>query len=95
MNIEKIKKEHKVFKEWSYDLGAIDRGYNNRTLYINVGNNEILEKPVSQQMKEKFIGGKGFGLKMLWEGTKADTAWNDPDNEIIISGGPICGITQY
>ena len=46
-------------------------------------------------MKDKFIGGKGFGLKMLWEATKPDTKWNDPENEIVISGGPICGITQY
>jgi aldehyde:ferredoxin oxidoreductase len=21
--------------------------------------------------------------------------WNDPENEIVISGGPLCGITQY
>ncbi len=26
---------------------------------------------------------------------KPDTKWNDPENEIVISGGPICGITQY
>lgn len=95
MNIEKIKKDHKIFKEWSYKLGPIDKGYNNRTLYVNVGSLEIQEKPVSELMKEKFIGGKGFGLKMLWDATQANTAWNHPDNEIVISGGPICGITQY
>jgi aldehyde:ferredoxin oxidoreductase len=46
-------------------------------------------------MKEKFIGGKGFGLRLLWDATKPDTRWHDPENEIVISGGPCCGITQY
>lgn len=84
-----------LLKEYQYTWAPIERGYNNRTLYVNVGSGEIKEKPVSQQMKDKFIGGKGFGLRLLWDGTRPDTRWNDPDNEIVISGGPVCGITQY
>jgi aldehyde:ferredoxin oxidoreductase len=95
MNIEEIKKQHKQISEWNYEWYPIDRGYNNRTLYVNVSTNEIKEKPVTQEMKDKFVGGRGFGLKLLWDATKADTKWDDPENEIIISGGPICGITQY
>ncbi|HOE04155.1 MAG TPA: aldehyde ferredoxin oxidoreductase C-terminal domain-containing protein [Bacteroidales bacterium] len=95
MNIENLKKAHKTLVEYKYTWAPIDKGYNNRTLYVNVGNNTISEKPVTQLMKDKFIGGKGFGLKLLWEATKPDTKWNDPENEIVISGGPVCGITQY
>ncbi len=95
MNIEELKKSHTSLKEWKYNSAPIDKGYNNRLLYVNVGSNEIKEKPVSQLMKDKFIGGKGFGLKLLWEATKANTKWNDPENEIIIAPGPIAGITQY
>jgi len=90
-----MKAAHKKLKEWKYELRPIEKGYNDRTLYVNVGTQEIKEKSVPQQMKEKFIGGKGYGLRLLWDGTKPDTKWNDPENEIIISGGPICGITQY
>ncbi|MCP4716779.1 MAG: aldehyde:ferredoxin oxidoreductase, partial [Deltaproteobacteria bacterium] len=32
---------------------------------------------------------------MLWHGIKNDTKWDDPENEIVISSGPIGGITQY
>ena len=95
MNITEMKKSHKLLKKYSYTLAPIYRGYNNRTLYINISDNTIKEKPVSQLMKDKFIGGKGFGLKLLWEATKPDTKWDDPDNEIVINTGPICGITQY
>ncbi|MDX9694633.1 MAG: aldehyde ferredoxin oxidoreductase C-terminal domain-containing protein [Bacteroidales bacterium] len=95
MDITKMKAAHKLLNEWKYELREIEKGYNNRTLYINVGTKEIKEKPVSKLMKEKFVGGKGFGLKLLWDGTKPTTKWNDPENEIVIAGGPICGITQY
>ena len=90
-----MKAKHKLLKEYSYELGELYRGYTNRILYVNIGDNTIKEKPVTELMKEKFIGGKGFGLRLLWEGTKDDTKWNDPENEIIISPGPIAGITQY
>ena len=95
MSGQKMKEKHKLLKEYSYRLGELNRGYADRTLYVNISNNTINEKPVTELMKEKFIGGKGFGLRLLWDGTKDNTKWNDPENEIIISPGPIAGITQY
>ncbi|MBT3301733.1 MAG: aldehyde:ferredoxin oxidoreductase [Bacteroidetes bacterium] len=95
MNVAELKKQRTLLKEVSYKWAPIDKGYNDRTLYINLDDNRIEEKKVSPMMKEKFIGGRGYGLKMLWDATKPDTKWNDPENEIIIAGGPICGITQY
>ena len=95
MNVNDLKNAHKILKEFHFKWHPIDKGYNNRTLYINLSENAIAEKPVSQQMKDKFVGGKGFGLKLLWEGTKPETKWNDPENEIVIAGGPACGVTQY
>lgn len=95
MDIALLKSKHKQLKDFSYQLKELNRGYANRTLYINLSDLTIKEKQVTEQMKEKFIGGKGFGLRLLWDGTKPDTKWNDPENEIIISPGPIAGITQY
>jgi aldehyde:ferredoxin oxidoreductase len=94
-NVKEMKAMHVLLKEYKYNAAPIDKGYNNRTLYINLSDNTIKEKPVSEQMKEKFIGGKGFGLRLLWDATKPNTKWNDPENEIVISPGPIAGITQY
>lgn len=90
-----LKEGHKLLAEYKYELGKVDRGYTDRTLYINITDNKIESKAVSQMMKEKFVGGKGFGLWYLWNATKSDTKWDDPENEIIIAGGPVCGITQY
>ena len=95
MNIEEIKNQHTLIAEWKYDITPVNKGYSDKSLYINVSDHTILSKDVPAEMKEKFIGGKGYGLKYLWDATKPDTKWNDPENEIVISGGPICGITQY
>ena len=95
MDVSKLNEGLTVLSEWSYEKKELWRGYANRSLYINVTDNTVAEKPVTEFMKEKFIGGKGFGLKMLWDATKPETKWDDPENEIVISPGPIAGITQY
>jgi len=95
MNIKELKEGRKVVKTYDYQLTPLHKGYTDKILYINVGANEIREKDVPSQMKEKFIGGKGYGLRLLWDATQPGTRWDDPENEIIISPGPIGGITQY
>ncbi|WP_326910319.1 aldehyde ferredoxin oxidoreductase family protein [Sedimentibacter sp. MB31-C6] len=95
MDIDKLKEGRKLLKEYKYDVKKVDKGYTYRTLYVNVSDNKIESKEIPQEVKDKFIGGKGFGLWYLWKATTSATKWNDPENEIIISGGPACGITQY
>jgi aldehyde:ferredoxin oxidoreductase len=95
MSVENLKNSHKLLKKFEYEKKELYRGYTDKTLYVNLSDNTIAEKTVDPQVKEKFIGGKGYGLRMLWDGTKPDTKWNDPENEIIITPGPVAGITQY
>jgi aldehyde:ferredoxin oxidoreductase len=95
MDKESMKAQHILLKSWDYIWTPLNKGYTDKVLYINVGTPEIKDKDVPLQMKEKFIGGKGYGLRLLWNGTKPDTKWNDPENEIVISSGPVGGITQY
>lgn len=78
-----------------YEPRPVEKGYANRSLYINLSNRAIKAKPVTEEMKEIFIGGRGFGLWYLWNAVTGNTRWNDPENEIIISSGPIGGVTQY
>ncbi|HUX94330.1 MAG TPA: aldehyde ferredoxin oxidoreductase C-terminal domain-containing protein [Bacteroidales bacterium] len=95
MEINSIREQHKLVARWEYKWTPLDKGYTDKILYINVGTPEIREKDVPPVMKEKFIGGKGYGLRLLWDATTPSTKWDDPENEIVISSGPIGGITQY
>jgi len=81
----------KVLARFEYPIRPIEKGYNNRTLYINLSGNIISSKPVSDEMKRIFTGGRGFDLCLLWNATKERTRWNDPQNEICIACGPLGG----
>ena len=94
-DFKKIKNAHHVVTKYSYKKGKVEKGFANRTLYINLSTNEIKEKKVTEDMKKKFTGGRGFGLKLLWDSIKPSTRWDSVENELIITTGPLCGITQY
>ena len=95
MDLNEFRLKHKMLTEWSYTWTPLSKGYTDKILYINAGSNVVKEKEVPPSVKEKFIGGKGYGLRLLWDATEPDTKWDDPENEIVISSGPIGGITQY
>ena len=80
---------------FTYPLRPVDKGYNNRTLYVNLSDNAITSKSVSEEMKRTFTGGRGFDLWLLWNGTREKTMWNDPENELCIACGPLGGTTLY
>ena len=89
----------KLLTEWAFEPAKIHRGYSKETLYVGLGNKDgnysFEKRPVSKDMIDKFTGGRGFGLRLLWNGVKETTKWDDPENEMVIAGGPFCGITQY
>jgi aldehyde:ferredoxin oxidoreductase len=94
-DIDRLKRAHRVLSKYDYKKDKIQRGFANRTLYINLSTYGIKEKKVTDEMKKLFTGGRGFGLKLLWDSIKPTTRWNNLENELIITTGPLCGATQY
>ena len=92
---EQTYRGHRVLAEWDYQWRPVERGYTNQTLYVNLSDRAIAARPVTPQMKEVFIGGRGFGLWLLWNAIRDDTRWDDPENEINIASGPLGGTTNF
>jgi len=90
-----IPDDYRIISKQIFALKKVERGYTGRTLYVNVDTGVIEERPVTQQMKDVFIGGRGFGVWRLWNAVQGTTKWNDPENEIVISSGPVGGTTNY
>lgn len=88
-------RELTVLTEFTYTIPALSRGYADQTLYVNVGHNQIAARPVSEDMKERFVGGRGFDLWLLWHAVNDATRWDSPENEIVIASGPCGGTSQY
>jgi aldehyde:ferredoxin oxidoreductase len=42
------------------------------------------------EFKEKYIGGRGYALKLIWDETTKDTRYDSPENVLVMAGGPLC-----
>lgn len=82
-------------KTFQYERSEIDKGYANQTLKVDLNTSDISVKPVAPEMKQVFIGGKGFDLWLLWNAVAPTTQWNDPENTICIASGPMGGTPTY
>ncbi len=94
-SVLEMKQAHRIFAEFNYSVPKVERGYAGQTLYVNVATGDIESRPVTDEMKRIFVGGKGFGLWRLWHAVKPDTRWDDPENEIVIAAGPLAGAIVY
>ena len=83
--------------DFKYELKKLERGYNNRTLYVNLSEMQIKSRPVSEKMKETFTGGRGFDVWLLWNALPKDRIikWDEPENEVCLAAGPLGGIPVY
>jgi aldehyde:ferredoxin oxidoreductase len=93
--IQELRQAHRALAQFTYVVPEVHRGYAGQTLYVNLTDNAIEARPVTEEMKRIFIGGKGFGLWRLWHAVSGETKWNDPENEIVLASGPIGGAVLY
>ena len=86
-----------LLAQFDYEPKELEKGYNNRTLYIDRSNMVISRKPVSEKMKQTFTGGRGFDLWLLWNALPQDriVTWDSPENEICLAVGPLGGFPVY
>ncbi|MFO8037401.1 MAG: aldehyde ferredoxin oxidoreductase C-terminal domain-containing protein [Anaerolineales bacterium] len=95
LDVKEYLSSHRLLTKYTYEMRPVVHGYANRTLHINLTENSIQEKQVTQEMKDLFTGGRGFGLWLLWNAIQDDTQWDDPENALIFANGPLCGTTAY
>ncbi len=82
-------------KKFDYSKNKVEKGYTDETLKIDLDEYDFQKKEVTDQMKELFVGGRGFDLWLLWNAVDPDTDWDDPETEICISSGPLGGDPVY
>ncbi len=93
--LAQMKAAHKVLAEFTFDPKELSRGYADRWLRIDIGTKEIEVRPVTQEMKDLWVGGKGLDLWLTFQEVSATTRWNSPENPICFSSGPLGGTTSY
>jgi len=88
-----------LLAEWNYHRAPLHRGYTRKYLVVDLGKGDGQYShtihDIDGDMIDTFTGGRGFGLRILWDSVNPQSRWDSPENALVISGGPICGITQY
>src|SRR5512141_282417 len=65
-------------------------GYANKIAYINLTAGSVEYKPVPEDLAIKYIGGRGLGVKFVFDnGPKVDPL--SPDNILCFMNGPLTG----
>ncbi len=93
--IAEMARAHVVLASMQFDPVELDRGYANRTLRVDLDANTIEIRPVTQQMKDLWTGGKGFDLWLTVQEIDDHTRWDSPNNPICMSSGPLGGTTSF
>ncbi|RLC27667.1 MAG: aldehyde:ferredoxin oxidoreductase [Deltaproteobacteria bacterium] len=74
-----------------YQKTTVVKGYTDQLLHVDLTNMKIEIKQIPAATKEMFIGGRGYCLNMVYEGTDAATRFDSPENVLAFAGGPFCG----
>jgi NADH:ubiquinone oxidoreductase subunit E len=93
--IAQMRNAHQVVCEFPFEIKALNKGYSDRILRIDLDKNEITMPPVTQQMKDLWVGGKGFDLWLMLQEISKDTRWDSPENPLCFSSGPLGGTTSF
>jgi aldehyde:ferredoxin oxidoreductase len=84
-----------TLKAFPYQRRDVDKGYTDHYLDVDLSAGSISIGTIEDRIKKTFIGGKGFDLWLLWHAVSGEHKWNDPQNAVCISSGPMGGTPGY
>ena len=85
----------KVFGSIQYTPAKVERGYADRVLRIVLSSHTISIEEVPEEMRRRLVGGRGYCLQLVFDGTSGETRYDSPENVLSLAGGPFCGETAY
>ena len=83
------------FESIDYEKAVINKGYTDRLLRIDLSSKTLAIETISEQMRSMFVGGRGYCLKLVYDGTSAETVYDSPENVLALAGGPFCGESGF
>ncbi len=69
----------------------MQKAYMNKFLYVDLGTGDIKTIPLTDQMKADYIGGKGFGARILFDLVPFGVDPLSKDNILMFMTGPLTG----
>ena len=66
-------------------------GYMNRILKVDLTRGSFREESLPPELIRDYVGGRGFGAKLLYDGLKPGVEPLSPDNLVVLVAGPLAG----
>jgi len=84
-----------ILRQIKYEPARVVGGYTDRILRVDLGTKEINIQELPPDFKNKYIGGRGYALKMIWDGTTRETRYDSPENILVMASGPLGNETAF
>ncbi|MEE9612438.1 MAG: aldehyde ferredoxin oxidoreductase N-terminal domain-containing protein, partial [Desulfatiglandales bacterium] len=85
----------KISKSTKYKPVSIKGGYTDHILEVDLGSNTISTPKMSPDFKDKYVGGRGYALKLIWDRTSRETRYDSPENMLVMASGPLCSDPRF
>jgi len=79
----------KILHQIEYKPAKVAGGYTDRILRIDLTKPEITVQKLPPDFKNKYIGGRGYALKLIWDGASQKTHYDSPENILVMASGPL------
>jgi len=67
------------------------KGYTGKWLYVDLTTGKVEPRQYDPALAEGYLGGNGFGTRLLWEHVGPEVDPLAPENLLIFATGPLCG----
>jgi aldehyde:ferredoxin oxidoreductase len=84
-----------ILKSVNYKPVSIKGGYTDHILEVNLGSSTISTPKLSPDFKDKYVGGRGYALKLIWDRTSEETRYDSPENMLVMASGPLCSDPRF
>ncbi len=70
-------------------------GYVGRLAIVNLSAGCVKEEALEEETAKKWVGGAGLGAKVLLEEVPPGVEWDDPENRLVLTAGPLSGTLVF
>jgi len=78
-----------ILKQISYEPAQVTGGYTDQILRIDLSKLQINIQDLSPDFKNIYVGGRGYTLKLIWDGTDRESRYDSPENILAMASGPL------
>jgi aldehyde:ferredoxin oxidoreductase len=72
-------------------MQRVYKGYTGKLLRVNLTSATAEVESIPEQIKRDFLGGRGFGIKYLYDELAPGIEPLSPENKLLLLSGPLCG----